>query len=61
MLEYGDSRDRQVWFQSELYHLTILFVSHYLQSEGYASELSDARQYSGQKVWPRAVFIRRAR
>ncbi|KAI0274846.1 hypothetical protein BC834DRAFT_814888 [Gloeopeniophorella convolvens] len=35
--------------------------SYYVQLDRYGSELSYARQYTKQKVWPRAVFIRRAR
>lgn len=35
--------------------------SYYLQQERYTSEMGIARQYAGQKVWPRAVYIRRAR
>lgn len=35
--------------------------SYYLQQERYTGEMSIARQYAGQKVWPRAVYVRRAR
>lgn len=35
--------------------------SYYVNSDQYHSEIGVARQYSGQKVWPRAVLIRRAR
>ncbi|KAI0308000.1 hypothetical protein B0F90DRAFT_1813347 [Multifurca ochricompacta] len=35
--------------------------SYYVQSDRYGSELSYARQYTKQKLWPRAVFIRRSR
>ncbi|KAH9982676.1 hypothetical protein BGW80DRAFT_1433981 [Lactifluus volemus] len=35
--------------------------SYYVQLDRYGSELNYARQYSRQKEWPRAVFIRRAR
>ncbi|KAI0067819.1 hypothetical protein BV25DRAFT_1794335 [Artomyces pyxidatus] len=35
--------------------------SYYVQFERYGNELSYARQYVGQKAWPRAVFVRRAR
>ncbi|EIN13624.1 hypothetical protein PUNSTDRAFT_94808 [Punctularia strigosozonata HHB-11173 SS5] len=35
--------------------------SYYLQREQFSSEKSVTRQYAGQKVWPRAVFVRRAR
>ncbi|KAI0768547.1 hypothetical protein BD413DRAFT_614418 [Trametes elegans] len=35
--------------------------SYYLQSDRYQSELNIARHYAGQKVWPRALFVRRAR
>ncbi|KAI0639143.1 hypothetical protein C8Q77DRAFT_1152142 [Trametes polyzona] len=35
--------------------------SYYLQSERYQSELNIARHYAGQKEWPRALFVRRAR
>ncbi|KAA1468544.1 hypothetical protein DENSPDRAFT_833875 [Dentipellis sp. KUC8613] len=35
--------------------------SYYMQLDRYNSELNYARQYYGQKVWPRAVFVRRAR
>lgn len=32
-----------------------------MNEEQYTSEKDVARQYAGQKVWPRAVYIRRAR
>ncbi|KAG1867785.1 hypothetical protein DFJ58DRAFT_859984 [Suillus subalutaceus] len=35
--------------------------SYYVNCEQYNSEIGVARQYAGQKVWPRAVFVRRAR
>lgn len=35
--------------------------SYYVNTDQYNSEIDVARQYSGQKVWPRAVFVRRAR
>ncbi|RXW16590.1 hypothetical protein EST38_g9267 [Candolleomyces aberdarensis] len=35
--------------------------SYYLNENQYTSEKNVARQYGGQKVWPRAVYIRRAR
>ncbi|KAF9785996.1 hypothetical protein BJ322DRAFT_1005050 [Thelephora terrestris] len=35
--------------------------NYYLQQERYNGEMSIARQYAGQKVWPRAVYVRRAR
>jgi len=34
---------------------------YYVNCEQYNSEINVARQYSGQKVWPRAGFVRRAR
>ena len=37
------------------------YPSYYLQQERYTGEMSIARQYAGQKVWPRAVYVRRAR
>ncbi|KAL7285721.1 hypothetical protein ACG7TL_000826 [Trametes sanguinea] len=46
LLEYGDSRDRQ---------------AYYLQSDRYQNEMNIARHYAGQKVWPRALYVRRAR
>lgn len=36
-------------------------LSYYIQQERYTGEMSIARQYAGQKVWPRAVYVRRAR
>lgn len=35
--------------------------SYYVQLDRYGTELSYARQYTKQKEWPRAIFIRRAR
>ncbi|KAF9535513.1 hypothetical protein CPB83DRAFT_841889 [Crepidotus variabilis] len=35
--------------------------SYYVNEEQFTSEKNVARQYAGQKVWPRAVYIRRAR
>ncbi|EFI28576.1 membrane protein [Coprinopsis cinerea okayama7 len=35
--------------------------SYYLNEEQYTSEKNVARQYAGQKVWPRAIYVRRAR
>ncbi|KAF9056646.1 hypothetical protein BJ165DRAFT_1522537 [Panaeolus papilionaceus] len=35
--------------------------SYYVNEEQYTAEKNVARQYAGQKVWPRAVYIRRAR
>jgi proteasome activator subunit 4 len=35
--------------------------SYFLQSEQYASECNVTRHHAGQKVWPRAVYVRRAR
>ncbi|KAL4243081.1 BLM10 family protein [Abortiporus biennis] len=35
--------------------------SYYLQLERYNTELNVTRQYAGQKEWPRAVYVRRAR
>ncbi|KAL1720654.1 hypothetical protein EV715DRAFT_249853, partial [Schizophyllum commune] len=35
--------------------------SFYVNEDQYASEQNVARQYANQKVWPRAVFVRRAR
>ncbi|KAF8168284.1 hypothetical protein B0H34DRAFT_792908 [Crassisporium funariophilum] len=35
--------------------------SYYVNEEQYTTERNVARQYAGQKVWPRAVYIRRAR
>lgn len=35
--------------------------SYFLQQERYTGEMSIARQYAGQKVWPRAVYVRQAR
>ncbi|KAI9066676.1 hypothetical protein FKP32DRAFT_1589371 [Trametes sanguinea] len=35
--------------------------SYYLQSDRYQNEMNIARHYAGQKVWPRALYVRRAR
>ncbi|KAF8887958.1 hypothetical protein CPB84DRAFT_1816581 [Gymnopilus junonius] len=35
--------------------------SYHVNSEQYTGEKNIARQYAGQKVWPRAVYVRRAR
>jgi hypothetical protein len=37
------------------------FTSYYVNEEQFTSEKNVARRYAGQKVWPRAVYIRRAR
>jgi len=37
------------------------FASYYVNEEQFTSEKNVARRYAGQKVWPRAVYIRRAR
>ena len=36
-------------------------ASYYVNEEQFTSEKNVARRYAGQKVWPRAVYIRRAR
>ncbi|TBU39582.1 hypothetical protein BD309DRAFT_1022044 [Dichomitus squalens] len=35
--------------------------SYYLQADRYQNELNIARHYAGQKEWPRALYVRRAR
>lgn len=35
--------------------------SYYTQSDQYSSEIGLSRQYAKQKVWPRAVLVRRIR
>ncbi|KAF4606976.1 hypothetical protein EYR38_001031 [Pleurotus pulmonarius] len=35
--------------------------SYYINHEQYTSEMNVARQYGGQKIWPRAIWVRRAR
>lgn len=35
--------------------------SYYVQLDRYNNELNITRQYADQKVWPRAVLVRRAR
>ena len=42
-------------------NVTDVVISYYVNEEQYTSEKDVARQYAGQKVWPRAVYIRRAR
>lgn len=37
------------------------FASYDVNEEQFISEKNVARRYAGQKVWPRAVYIRRAR
>ena len=61
MLEYGDSRDRCVSFVCYLWRKNELWYSYFNNEEQYTSDKSVARQYMGQKVWPRAVYVRRAR
>lgn len=39
----------------------ILLSSYYVNEDTFNSEKNVARQYAGQKVWPRAVYVRRAR
>ncbi|OBZ79723.1 Proteasome activator complex subunit 4 [Grifola frondosa] len=36
-------------------------LDYYVQADRYSSELNVARHYANQKVWPRALFVRRAR
>ena len=61
MLEYGDSRDKYVSFVCYLWRKNELGYSYFNNQEQYTNDKSVARQYGGQKVWPRAVYIRRAR
>ena len=62
MLEYGDSRDKYVTFLCLfLWRKNELLYSYFNNQEQYTNDKSVARQYGGQKVWPRAVYIRRAR
>ncbi|KAF7437108.1 hypothetical protein PC9H_003942 [Pleurotus ostreatus] len=35
--------------------------SYYINHDQYTSEMNVARQYGGQKIWPRAIWVRRAR
>lgn len=35
--------------------------SYYVNESQYSTDKSVAKQYGGQKVWPRAVYVRRAR
>lgn len=37
------------------------FHSYSVQCDRYNNEINIARHYANQKVWPRALFIRRAR
>lgn len=39
---------------------TVIF-SYFVNNEQYSAEKNVARLYAGQKVWPRAVYVRRAR
>lgn len=39
----------------------ILDSSFFLNGDQYASETNVSRLYAKQKVWPRAVYVRRAR
>lgn len=61
MLEYGDSRDKYVSFVWYLWRKNEPWYSYFNNQEQYTNDKSVARQYGGQKVWPRAVYIRRAR
>jgi proteasome activator subunit 4 len=61
MLEYGDSRDRYVFLRGLVRTLTHVLVSFFAQSSQLVNERNLTRQYAGQKVWPRAVFVRQAR
>lgn len=59
-MEYGDSRDR--YDSSKTNRIaTDVVNSYYVNEDQFTSEKNVARQYAGQKVWPRAVYIRRAR
>lgn len=44
-----------------IFYRLLMLGSYFLNEEQYASEKNVARQYAHQKVWPRAVHIRRAR
>ncbi|PCH33392.1 ARM repeat-containing protein [Wolfiporia cocos MD-104 SS10] len=35
--------------------------NYYLQADRYKNEMNVARHYAGQKLWPRALYVRRAR
>jgi hypothetical protein len=61
MLEYGDSQDRYVSFVCYLWRKNESWYSYYNNEDQYTNDKSVARQYGGQKVWPRAVYVRRAR
>jgi hypothetical protein len=39
----------------------LILLSYHYHKERYTSDLNMARQYAGQKVWPRAIYVRRAR
>lgn len=39
----------------------IIFSSSQVNGDSYASEKNVARLYIGQKTWPRAVYVRKAR
>lgn len=61
MVEYGDSRDRYAPSPCILLHLNVYAFSYYVNNDHYTSEKNVARHHAGQKLWPRAVYIRRAR
>lgn len=46
---------------SLLIRKSCILPSYYVNNDQYTAEKNVARQYAGQKVWPRAVYIRRAR
>ena len=65
MLDYGDSRDRylilSVIIRASATDHERYLRSYYVQLDRYQNELNITRQYAGQKHWPRAVLVRRAR
>ena len=61
MLEYGDSRDRYNDCSFRSHDIIPFVTSYFINDEQYRSEKNIGRQYAHQKVWPRAVYVRRAR
>ncbi|PSR73165.1 hypothetical protein PHLCEN_2v10977 [Hermanssonia centrifuga] len=55
------SQDEENILDAVLMLSLIYQISYYVQLDRYHNELNITRQYANQKVWPRAVLVRRAR
>jgi len=61
MMDYGDSKDRQDATQCDHGASLTSVLSYFVNEEQLTADKNVARHYAGQKVWPRAVYARKAR